>query len=150
MATQKNKPTSLTRTSSLCSCINLRRASLAVTNLYDSYLVPSGLNNSQYSLLKHIKGLGPISVSDLALEMRLDRTTIVRNLKAMEQIGYVEDTSAEGSRNRRLTLTESGRTVYIAAEQLWGEAQAFFEASLGHEDLKALTALLSKVEALTS
>ncbi|WP_253806555.1 MarR family winged helix-turn-helix transcriptional regulator [Paenibacillus polymyxa] len=121
---------------------------MAVTGLYDQYLAPSGLNISQFSLLKHLTVLGPVSVSELALEMRLDRTTLVRNLKALEQSGYVEDTSAEGSRNRCLTLTKSGKALYNDAAELWEEAQLFLQESLGSADLQILTALLSKIEKL--
>jgi hypothetical protein len=63
-----------------CNCINLRRASQAITEFYDEILASSGLKISQYLLLRNIKRLGPVSVSSLALEIRLDRTTIVRNL----------------------------------------------------------------------
>ncbi|MGG4206847.1 MarR family transcriptional regulator [Paenibacillus jamilae] len=146
--TRKKKKSSQEQSASVCTCINLRRSSMAVTGLYDRYLAPSGLNISQFSLLKHLTALGPASVSELALEMRLDRTTIVRNLKALEHSGYVEDTSAEGSRNRCLTLTESGRTVYNDAAELWEEAQRFLQESLGNGNLQILTSLLSKIEHL--
>ncbi|WP_353953960.1 MarR family winged helix-turn-helix transcriptional regulator [Paenibacillus riograndensis] len=85
----------------------------------------------------------------MALEMRLDRTTIVRNLKALEQCGYVQDTSVADSRNRCLTLTESGRAAYNDAAELWEEAQRFLQASLGEEDLQMLTTLLFKIENLS-
>ncbi|AZH27817.1 MarR family transcriptional regulator [Paenibacillus sp. M-152] len=147
-ASRKDKKTSQNNSPSVCTCINLRRASMAVTGLYDQYLAPSGLNISQFSLLKHLTVLGPVSVSELALEMRLDRTTLVRNLKALEQSGYVEDTSAEGSRNRCLTLTESGKELYNDAAELWEEAQLFLQESLGSADLQILTTLLSKIEKL--
>lgn len=134
---------------SVCTCIHIRRSSMALTGLYDRYLASTGLNISQFSLLKHLVVLGPVSVSKLALEMRLDRTTLVRNLKALEQMRYVEDTSAEGSRNRSLTLTESGRTVYDNAAGLWEEAQHFLQESLGDRDLQMLNALLSKIQLLS-
>ncbi|MDT3424870.1 DNA-binding MarR family transcriptional regulator [Paenibacillus forsythiae] len=143
-----NNMSSENKTPSVCNCINLRRASLVMTELYDKYLAPSGLNINQFSLLRHIDRLGPASVSDVALKMRLDRTTLVRNLKAMEQQGYVQDIAAKGSRSRQLTLTESGEAVLIAAGQLWDEAQNSVEQSLGTEDLAALTSLLSKVESM--
>lgn len=147
-ASRKDKKTSQNNSPSVCTCINLRRASMAVTGLYDQYLAPSGLHISQFSLLKHLTVLGPVSVSELALEMRLDRTTLVRNLKALEQSGYVEDTSAEGSRNRCLTLTGRGKALYNDAAELWEEAQLFLQESLGSADLQILTALLSKIEKL--
>ncbi|MDN4084499.1 MarR family winged helix-turn-helix transcriptional regulator [Paenibacillus polymyxa] len=147
-ASRKDKQTSQNNSPSVCTCINLRRASMAVTGLYDQYLAPSGLNISQFSLLKHLTVLGPVSVSELASEMRLDRTTLVRNLKALEQSRYVEDTSAEGSRNRCLTLTGRGKALYNDAAELWEEAQLFLQESLGSADLQILTALLSKIEKL--
>jgi DNA-binding MarR family transcriptional regulator len=150
MSTTRDQSSPKTRLSSVCSCINLRRASTAVTGLYDRYLAASGLNISQFSLLKHIYSLGPASVSDLALEMRLDRTTVVRNLKALEQIGYVKDISQQGSRNRLLILTESGTAKYMTAGCEWEQAQSFLQEALGEEELAALTALLSKVEQLMS
>ena len=133
---------------SACNCLNLRRASQAITQIYDEFLEPSGLKISQYSLLKHIKHMGPVSVSDLALEIRLDRTTLVRNLKSMEERGFIIDISANGARNRQLKLTDSGLETFEKAEQLWSEAQDYIEHYLGKDYMETLTVLLSKIEAL--
>lgn len=134
--------------SSPCMCINVRRASSAVTEVYDSFLAPSGLKISQYSLLNHARVLGPVSVSDLAAAMRLDRTTLVRTLKPLEEKGYIMDAAVQGSRNRRLLLTDSGREVTERAGALWADAQNYLKEQLGKDDLEALTALLARVEAL--
>jgi DNA-binding MarR family transcriptional regulator len=132
----------------VCSCLNLRRASQAITQVYDECLAPSGLKISQFSLLKHIKQLGPVSVSDLALKIRLDRTTLVRNLKSIEERGLITDIAAKGTRNRQLKLTDKGLETFEIAEQLWAEAQSFIEQYLGKDDINTLTVLLSKIEAL--
>lgn len=131
-----------------CNCLNIRRASQAVTQVYDEFLAPSGLKLGQFSLLKHIENLGPVSVSDLALSIRLDRTTLVRNLKPLEQRGFVEDISTEGTRNRQLKLTDKGIQIYKSAEQLWVKAQDFLEEYLGKDNIDTFTVLLSKIEAL--
>lgn len=133
-----------------CTCLHIRRTSLAVSKLYDGFLAPSGLNNSQFSLLRHIDRFGPASVSDLAAKMQFDRTTLVRNLKAVEREGWVADLAGKGNRNRRLVLTEKGKAVYTDAERLWRRAQEHLEQTLGQEDMNALQALLSKVEALAT
>jgi DNA-binding MarR family transcriptional regulator len=134
---------------SVCACLNLRRASQAITQKYDEFLEPSGLRISQFALLKHIKLMGPVSVSDLALKIRLDRTTLVRNLKRLEKQGFIADIAAKGTRNRQLQLTEQGLEIIAKAAQLWSKAQVFIERYLGEDDLKTLTELLSKIEALT-
>jgi DNA-binding MarR family transcriptional regulator len=136
------------KNSSPCNCLNMRRASQAITEVYDEFLEPSNLKLGQFSLLKHINQLGPVSVSDLALIMRLDRTTLVRNLKPLEKDGLVEDISTEGTRNRQLKLTAKGIETYKLAEKLWEKAQNFLEEYLGKDNIDTFTVLLSKIEAL--
>jgi len=132
----------------ICNCINLRRASQSITEVYDEILEPSGLKISQYLILVSIDRLGPVSVSNLALEVRLDRTTIVRNLKPLEKRNIIIDISTKGARNRQLKLTDEGLKILEIATPYWLESQNFIEQYLGKEDRNALTALLSKIEAL--
>lgn len=134
--------------SSPCNCLNMRRASQAITEVYDDFLVPSNLKVGQFSLLKHIYDFGPISVSELALKIRLDRTTLVRNLKPLEKMGFVADIAPEGTRNRQLKLTDKGIEAYKSAEQLWLKAQSYLEEYLGKDNIDTFTTLLSKIEAL--
>jgi len=131
-----------------CNCLNIRRASQAITEIYNEFLLPSNLKISQFSLLKHINQLEPVSVSDLAVIIRLDRTTLVRNLKPLERSGFVEDISTETARNRQLRLTDKGIETYKYAEKLWNKAQSFLEGYLGKDNIDTLTVLLSKIEAL--
>ena len=133
---------------SICNCLNLRRASAAITKIYDEKLGTSGLTVSQYSLLRHLFYFGPISVSDLAIKIRLDRTTLVRNLKPLESAAFIVDVSQEGTRNRQLQLTEKGIEKYKEADDLWKDAQSFMEQQLGKENLEKLTSLLSVIEKL--
>ena len=136
------------RKSSVCNCLNLRRASLAITEIYDHYLAPSQLSVSQFSILKHIIAMEPASVSELAAEIRLDRTTLVRNLKPLEQQGLIHDIAQSGTRNRQLCLTAAGRERIEQANAYWELAQKRIEAQLGLEDTKTLQALLLKIEVL--
>ena len=76
--------------------------SLAITVIYDHYLVPCHLSVSQLSNLKHMHAMEPVSVSELAAEIRLDRTTLVSNLKPLEQMGLIHDIAQSGTRNRQL------------------------------------------------
>jgi len=134
--------------SSACNCLNIRRSSQAITEVYDKFLAPSELKIGQFSLLKHIEKLGPVSVSDLALSIRLDRTTLVRNLKPLEERDFVMDIAIEGTRNRKLKLTNKVIQAYKKGEQLWVKAQSFFEEYLGKDNIDIFTTLLSKIEAL--
>lgn len=142
------KEKSTVKQPSLCNCLNLRRASLSITKIYDQWMAPSGLTVNQFSLLRHLKSMGPVSVSDLSLEIRLDRTTLVRNLKPLEKEALIVDVSKKGTRNRQLQLSEKGIAQLKAAELLWIKAQNFMEQQLGEDNLKRLTGLLSRIEEL--
>ncbi len=130
----------------ICHCLKVRRASNAITKTYDKYLTPSGIGVSQFSVMEHISKLGPVTVSELALQCQLDRTTLVRNLKTLEERGYVSDISEEGSRKRQLILTPLGREKLDDAEILWSQAQEYIRSSLGESDLGSLSEMMSKIE----
>lgn len=134
--------------SSVCNCLKLRRASQSITKIYDRFLEPSGLKITQYSLIKSIGRLEPVNVSELATENKLDRTTLVRNLRPLEEKGLVADNSAKRTRDRQLVLTDAGKSALSAAALFWQRAQRHVEDSIGAGDLKILSKLLLKIERL--
>lgn len=131
-----------------CNCTNVRRASRAITQFYDGLLAPSGLKIAQYSLLNHIKRLGPLTMNELSKAIRLDRTTLVRNLKPLETEGLVAIASEKHSQARQLNITEKGLKKIEAAIPYWNQAQQYLEELLGEEELQVLTKALLKIESL--
>ncbi|HWJ02837.1 MAG TPA: MarR family winged helix-turn-helix transcriptional regulator [Verrucomicrobiae bacterium] len=136
------------KTPSLCNCINLRRASRAITEYYDQALASSGLKTTRFSLLRHIIRLGPLNMSELAKEIRLDRTTLARNVKLLEAQGYITISSGKDSRTRQISISEKGQKVVDGAVQAWKGAQESLQKYLGKQDLDTLTELLIKIERL--
>ena len=134
--------------SSICTCMNVRRASRAVTQFYDEALKPCGLSIAQLSLLKHLASAEPITISDLAKRMRIDRTTLNRNMKPLADNGLLFINPGKDSRTRQVTLTDSGKAAHIEACRLWEEAQASIREYLGEEDSTRLVQLLSRLEAI--
>ncbi len=132
--------------SSQCTCVNLRRAARRLTDIYDTALEPCGINVSQYSLLKHVERMAPVNVSDLAREIRLDRTTLVRNLARLEKMHLIIDKAEPGTRDRSLRLTATGKKTATKAAGLWRQAQEQVEMYLGKRSMAQLTELLAKVE----
>ena len=105
-----------------------------------------GLTVGQYSLLAHLERLEPVSVSVLAEEMELERTTLVRTLKPVLARHWVTDAAEPGRRSRALTLTGAGRDLLEQARPLWRAAQADVEHRLGEDGVAALEALLDQLE----
>ncbi|MDP4127951.1 MAG: MarR family winged helix-turn-helix transcriptional regulator [Bacillota bacterium] len=131
-----------------CYCMNMRRASRAVTQFYDEVLRPSGLTIAQLALLRHIEVLGQSTMGELAKTMRIDRTTLNRNMKPLADVGLIAINPGKDSRTREIKLTKMGNDAVVSGWALWGEAQESIKEYMGEDDLIRLKQLLSKIEAL--
>jgi DNA-binding MarR family transcriptional regulator len=127
----------------------VRRASQAITQLYDALLAPAGLKITQLSLLRAVERQGSVSISALADAIYLDRTTLGRNLHVLEREGLVALVPGFDLRERLVQLTARGTAALEAASPLWEQAQATVREALGREQLTTLRDLLSQVGALT-
>lgn len=131
-----------------CNCMNIRRASRAVTQFYDDMLKPSGLTTAQLGVLRHIEVVEQITISELATMIRIDRTTLNRNMKPLVDGGLISIKQGKDLRTKQVMLTDTGKAAVAKAWERWGEAQVLLKGYLGEEDLGKLTQLLSKLEAL--
>lgn len=134
--------------SSACACSKLRRASRALTRLYDEALGEAGLTTTQFAILRTLARLGPSSVTALARATGHERSAMTRNLRPLEEAGHVDVGAGDDQRSRRVALTASGRAAIAGAEPSWHRAQARVETALGPERRDQLFALLDRVEAL--
>ncbi len=132
-----------------CTCIGLRRAARAITDLYDRTMVPAGITIAQFSLLRAVARIGPAGISRLAQEVHLDRTTLARNLAPLEKAGFIRTETGEDQRSRLASLTPAGRAAIATAVPLWEQAQATMRRRVGPKKLAALTAILGEIEAAT-
>jgi len=132
----------------VCNCANVRRAARAITQFYDKVLAPSGLSASQIHPLKQIKNVGSVNMSDLAKVMKLDRTTLARNLKPLIAAGFISVVAGNDLRTRQVSITSNGIKALEAADPLWAKAQEELHEYMGTEDLQMLIKLLSRIEAL--
>jgi len=114
-----------------CTCFNLRKAARAITQLYDDTLRPSGLRITQYSLLMVIRRMGPVSITQLAEQAVMDRTTLARNLALLEGEGLVRIEAGEDARVREVSLTAAAHDKLATAVLYWEKAQARVTRSMG-------------------
>jgi DNA-binding MarR family transcriptional regulator len=106
-----------------CVCRRLRGAARAVTRLYDDALRPTGLRVTQFTLLVAAELRGGALISELADKLALERTSLTRELKLLEERGLVSVTPGEDRRARIVKLTEKGQRALAAAYPRWREAQ---------------------------
>ncbi|MBU6485979.1 MAG: MarR family winged helix-turn-helix transcriptional regulator [Betaproteobacteria bacterium] len=131
-----------------CACGRLRRASRALTQLYDDAMAPAGLRVTQFSLLRSLARDGPLRISELAARQLLDRTALSRNLDPLVDAGYVDIVRGRDARTREVAITRTGATTLKAAQPHWAQAQREVEQRLGRAKLDALIAVLGELEAL--
>jgi DNA-binding MarR family transcriptional regulator len=106
-----------------CICVNLRRASRAMTALYDAALAAAGVRLTQFSLLRAVERHEPAPINVLSEDLDLDRTTLARNLAPLEREHLITLTAGEDRRVTEVRLTAKGRSVLAKALPLWQQVQ---------------------------
>ncbi len=114
-----------------CACFNFRKASRAVTQLFDEALQPTGLRSTQFVILVSIFLDEPATVPAMAKKMVMDRTTLSRNLKPLEAAGLIESGPSTGGRTKLYRVTADGQKLAAEALPLWRSAQERFVAQIG-------------------
>lgn len=113
-----------------CACSALRHASRAVTQHYERHFRGSGLRATQFTVLATLAQTGPLSISELSAKLGLERTTLSRNLRLLENKGWVSAMAHGDQRVRRMTLTSKGKKKAMTALPVWKRADAGAEAIL--------------------
>ena len=131
-----------------CACTRVRRAARALTDAYDGALKPLGLKVTQFSLLRTVARMESPSLTALAQEMALDRSTLGRNVGILQRQGLVKLSGGHDLRERTVSLTPRARALLERAVPLWDGAQKRVERSIGAQGVSTLFDLLAKLEEL--
>lgn len=129
-----------------CLCALLRKAGRVVTRSFDGYLKDSGLRITQYSMLMNIRFNPDVTVSQLSDLLRMDQTTVTRNVKILEKLGTISiEQDPADHRIRRIAVTEHGRSVLRKTRASWEAAQHNVIQTLGKNQTKALINALQRL-----
>src|SRR2546426_9666541 len=114
----------------MCACSALRRASRAVTQHYEKHFRSSGLRATQFTVLATLAQTGPLSISELSAQLGLDRTTLSRTLRLIEDQGWISALAHGDQRVRKMALSPRGRKKASAALAFWKRADTSVEPVL--------------------
>jgi DNA-binding MarR family transcriptional regulator len=114
-----------------CTCFRIRRAARRVTQIYTRHLAPTGLKISQFSLLGHVCGQGPVTIGRLAELLSTDRTTLTRNLAPLLKLDLVARAESGDRRRHELVATAAGRALFRRAMPLWAAAEQEVRDAMG-------------------
>ncbi len=115
------------------SCLGfaLRSASRALSQRYDQALASIGLRSTQFNLLAGLARHKTKTLSQLAILLVMDRTTLTRNLKPLQKAGWILQISTPDKRSRPYALSPDGEKVFEKAYPIWLDFQKKLQELLG-------------------
>jgi DNA-binding MarR family transcriptional regulator len=125
-----------------CACFDLRKATRAVSRMYDDFLRDAGVNVTQFSQLQLIGAEQEISVSTLGRYTVMDRTSVTRALAPLERDGLINSRPGADKRFRVVSLTKKGRKLVEDAEPKWRRAQEALMDAIGANRWSVMRSLL--------
>jgi DNA-binding MarR family transcriptional regulator len=128
-----------------CVCHKVRVAARSVTNAYDAALRPVRLRATQLAVLAAVGVDGSISITALADELGMDRTTLSRNLGPLKKAGLINVGTEGWHRSRTLEITKKGRSRLTEAFPLWLKAQANLRRKLGVGEFESVSSGLTRL-----
>lgn len=128
-----------------CVCTALRMATRSVARLYDRALSPAGLRVTEYSILSRLAAEGPLSVSELAGRLAMERTTCTREVAPLVSSGLVEATADSDRRRRLLRVTGLGQRKLADGRPAWEHVQRMVADEFGDADLRDLLTRLNRL-----
>lgn len=127
-----------------CTHFQLRQLSRRLGLLYDAELAAVGLKTTQFSLLSSLHSLGPVRPADLARAMKLEPSTLTRNLQPLLAAGWAQIGPGPDGRSRTVRITPAGEALRAQARERWHQAQLLVNATLGEQRVAALHALIQE------
>ena len=110
-----------------------------VSSVFNHALAEHGLKMTQMTLLVALDLRGPITASELGRTLHIEKSTLSRNLKRIEDQGW---TVQRGG----LRLSVAGRKRIEAAGPDWARAQAEVERLLSPRGAKALELMVKRIK----
>ncbi len=136
-----------TAAESPCVALNLRKSSNIVSRYYSRGMRNAPVRGPLFSLMAVIRKRGAANITALAHDVGLDRTTLTRNLKQLEQRGFIEISPATANR-KEIRLLPEGAHALDTALLHWRKTQESVVKELGEERWERMQQDLAVVMAL--
>lgn len=121
-----------------CLVFNVRKTARILARAYDEALAPLALKSTQFSMLVGLSARGPLAMKEFAELLKMERTTLTRNLRPLERRGLVAVRRGADRRSRLLELTDQGRKTLAEAIPHWEGLQRRLTAEMGSAEASAL------------
>jgi DNA-binding MarR family transcriptional regulator len=129
----------------------LNTAAARIHDATAAALAPLDLTPRESGVLHHVRTLGPISQRALGLVLRIDRSTMVTIIDALEGKGLVSRAiDPDDRRAHALTVTREGRQLSRRADLAVERVERQFLAPVSAAEAASLRAVLARLIEPTS
>lgn len=133
-----------------CMASSFRRASRALTQLYEQALRPLGIRATQFTILQVLSLAGEVSQGQLGEMLAMDSTTLTRTLAIMGGRGWIAEHRGEDRRERWLCLAKAGQTQLNRTLPAWQKVQSHLRDQMGEQTWKNLMQFTDQVTTLVT
>jgi DNA-binding MarR family transcriptional regulator len=133
------------RAASECVAVRVRLINRVITALYDEAFRPYGMRVSQGNVLVAVARLGRARPVDICRILRIEKSTLSRDLELMRKNGWLESEPAEGGRNQTIQLTRNGLDLLRRVQPAWEQAQVQAKGLIGEAGVQALYEVASRL-----
>ena len=128
-----------------CACTTTRKANRALFRFYEETMEHSGLTVTQFSILRSLSRNSPRPLSELADELVMERTSLYRTLKPLENQGSISIFLSGKGRVKLANLTTKGIQNMEAATPYWEQAQNKVIAVIGDQRWQEMSQFLLNI-----
>jgi DNA-binding MarR family transcriptional regulator len=133
------------RISGDCIAVRVRLINRVVTSVYDEALRPLGLRVSQANILVAVARAKAARPADICRLLRIDKSTLSRDVEVMKARGWLESDPPSGGRNQVLRATPSALDLLGRSEKAWQSAQAEAGRLIGGPGVDALREIAERL-----
>ena len=117
-----------------------------ITGIYDDALRPHQVRVSQMNVLVAIAALRQPRATDVCRRLRLEKSTLSRDLDRLVARGWVRATPGDG-RSQQLEVTDAGRALLAKLLPAWEAAEERVRALLGAPLTKEIVKAVDRLAA---
>jgi len=127
----------------VCVAMRARRLSRILTRAYDGALRELGLTVPQFTLLKAMSALEPVSPAEIGRKLDLEKSTLSRTLGKMIDRGWLDEHRREDG-GKVIVTTTLGRKTLREALPVWSEVQGRAIQQFGSSELELLDRMINQ------
>src|SRR5580698_3277395 len=128
-----------------CTASRVRLIARSVSSIYDQAVARHGVTIAQVNLLVTLADFGPSTLRKIGEFLRLERSTMSRNLDLLMKRGWVEAISSNARGIREVAITPVGLDIIEAVLPDWRAAQTQAAQLLGQDGMELVNEAASSI-----